>query len=226
MEHIQPETESSGVVVHPKPSTPQSTSSGHEAAVEHIQPETELPVQTNISSSFPVPTLVASTEAFAVGPVLDTARETKPMMPKKEPVSATYTMATPVSLLRKMIPGVIDLTADTDDEEDERNVPLPIMADTALPGTSTGVSPIPIGRQAATDLLQSLTILDDSNVQALLDAGFKSRESFLSRLPLMDEDDKIAILGELRRDMGKIDYSECSPSSESYMPPRAEITHS
>lgn len=58
----------------------------------------------------------------------------------------------------------------------------------------------------ATEFLTDLGIMDDSNMQALLDVGFKSKDSFLARLPLLDKGMRISTLRELRSDMGRLDY--------------------
>ena len=116
---------------------------------------------------------------------------------------------------------LIDLTMDSDAEEEcqkaalaaaiaaERNAANTSQAIPNTPGVAAaGIPRLVRERQAATDLLVELGIHDDSNIQALVDTGFKSRETFLNRLPRLDEEDRISILAELRSEMGKVDYGE------------------
>lgn len=116
-------------------------------------------------------------------------------------------------------PSVVDLTFDSDAEEANGKMAIAeaIAAETLIgstsqagpPNTASGRAGVPRlvqERRAAEDLLAELDINDDSNVQALLETGYKSRESFLKRLPRLEEGDRSLILGDLRRDMGKVDY--------------------
>lgn len=64
---------------------------------------------------------------------------------------------------------------------------------------------------AAQAFLQEVGIKDDGNLQALLDVGFKSKDSFLARLPLLEPRLRRDTLQELRCDMGRLDYRKSPP---------------
>jgi hypothetical protein len=119
------------------------------------------------------------------------------------------------------IDDIIDLTIDSDAEEELQKevIAQTIAAERAPPGAAqvlpaganteaAGIPRLVRERQAAMDLLEELGIHDDSNVQALLDTGFKNRDTFLNRLPRLDQEDRDTILAELRSEMGKVDYGK------------------
>lgn len=206
------------------PSPPPTPSPAPETARAHSPACSDASSLPSVSRAFqrlpPAPVASTSRSAFRSDVALDRQSTPGPVPRVKQEPGSNSTLA------RKRarsagIDDIIDLTIDSDAEEELQKevIAQTIAAERAPPGAAqvlpaganteaAGIPRLVRERQAAMDLLEELGIHDDSNVQALLDTGFKNRDTFLNRLPRLDQEDRDTILAELRSEMGKVDYGK------------------
>lgn len=106
---------------------------------------------------------------------------------------------------------VIDLTLDSEAEEEEekKDIKKTLSSEGIARSSAETTAEIRDRKNAsdhATDLLNELDIFDVGNIQALVNVGYKSTATFVTRLPLLDATDRRGILEELTKEMGKLDF--------------------